>query len=37
VVDAWRTFGALKTFLVDRFDEVRPTGERFTPDDQPAR
>ena len=23
--------GEVKTFLVDRFDEVRPTGERFTP------
>ena len=23
--------GGVKTFLVDRFDEVRPTGERFTP------
>jgi predicted DNA-binding transcriptional regulator YafY len=23
--------GEVRTFLVDRFDEVRPTGERFTP------
>jgi predicted DNA-binding transcriptional regulator YafY len=25
--------GEVKTFLVDRFDEVRPTGELFTPPD----